>query len=66
MLKETNDLFQEGVIHHMDPRLEQRLNLTRRHFLGRAGLGIGTVALAELLHQDLFAQIVMRSLAGEI
>jgi len=37
----------------MDPRVEQRLSLTRRHFLGRAGIGIGTAALAELLNQDL-------------
>jgi hypothetical protein len=30
--------------------------MTRRHFLGRAGVSIGTVALADLLNQDLFAQ----------
>ena len=42
----------------MDPRLEQRLSLTRRQFLGGAGIGIGTVALGELLNQDLFAQTV--------
>jgi hypothetical protein len=40
----------------MDPRLEQRLRLTRRQFLGGAGIGIGTVALGELLDQDLLAQ----------
>ena len=40
----------------MDPRLEHSINLTRRHFLGRAGVSIGTVALADLLNQDLFAQ----------
>jgi hypothetical protein len=40
----------------MDPRLERSINLTRRHFLGRAGVGLGTVALADLLQQDLLAQ----------
>jgi uncharacterized protein DUF1501 len=48
----------------MDPRLEQRLSLTRRHLLGRAGIGIGTAALAELLHQDLFAQGANRAATG--
>jgi uncharacterized protein DUF1501 len=40
----------------MDPRFEHSINLTRRHFLGRAGVGLGAVALADLLHQDLLAQ----------
>src|SRR6267154_4208126 len=41
----------------MDPRLEHSINLTRRHFLGRAGASIGAVALADLLNHDLlFAQ----------
>ena len=40
----------------MDPRLERSITLTRRHFLGRAGVSIGAVALADLLNQDLFAQ----------
>ena len=41
----------------MDPRLEHSINLTRRHFLGRAGVSIGAVALADLLNHDLlFAQ----------
>jgi hypothetical protein len=48
----------------MDPRLERRLNLTRRQFLGRAGLGRGTAALAELLNQDLFAQTASRVATG--
>ena len=30
--------------------------MTRRHFLGQAGVGIGTAALAELLQCDLLAQ----------
>ena len=29
----------------MDPLLEKRLLLTRRHFFGRAAAGIGTAAL---------------------
>ena len=41
----------------MDPRLERSINLTRRHFLGRAGVSIGAVALADLFNHDLlFAQ----------
>jgi len=48
----------------MDPRLEERLNLTRRHFLGRAGIGIGTAALTELLNQDLFAQATDHAAIG--
>jgi len=49
---------------NMDPRLEERLNLTRRHFLGRAGIGIGTAALTELLNQDLFAQATDHAAIG--
>ena len=44
----------EGVV--MDQRFEVPLNLTRRRFLGTAGLGIGAAALAELLQFDLLAQ----------
>jgi hypothetical protein len=40
----------------MDQRFEVPLNLTRRRFLGQAGLGIGAAALAELLQFDLLAQ----------
>ena len=32
------------------------LLVTRRRFLGQAGIGIGAAALAELLQDDLFAQ----------
>jgi hypothetical protein len=39
----------------MDPLLESRLLLTRRHFFGRLSTGLGTVALAALLNRDLFA-----------
>jgi len=49
---------------NMDPRLEPRLNLTRRRFLGGAGIGIGTAALGELLHQDLFAQSATHAAIG--
>ena len=34
---------------------QQRLFQTRRHFFGRTSLGIGTAALASLLHKDGFA-----------
>jgi hypothetical protein len=37
-------------------RVVDRLQLTRRQFLARAGVGVGATALAELLNQDLFAQ----------
>jgi hypothetical protein len=40
----------------MDQPFEVPLNLTRRRFLGTAGLGIGAAALAELLQFDLLAQ----------
>ena len=33
----------------MDPRLERRLLLTRRHFFDRASIGLGTAALTTLL-----------------
>src|SRR4029079_5147876 len=37
-------------------RLERQLNLRRRQFLGRAGVGLGTAALAELVSQDMMSQ----------
>ena len=40
----------------MNPVAEQNLLLTRRHFFSRMGLGIGTAALASLLHENGFAQ----------
>jgi hypothetical protein len=40
----------------MDPRRELGLLLTRRHFLGRTSAGIGSVALASLLDDQVFAQ----------
>jgi len=36
----------------MNPYLENRLNVTRRHFLGQTGFGIGSLALASLLGKD--------------
>jgi hypothetical protein len=39
----------------MHPITEQQLQINRRHFFGRAAAGIGTAALATLLHQDLMA-----------
>ena len=38
-----------------DPRLEHRLLLTRRHFLGLSSAGIGAAALATLINEDLVA-----------
>ena len=40
----------------MDPRDDLRLTLTRRHFLGRSGVGLGSLALASLLDERLFAR----------
>ncbi|MBZ5590742.1 MAG: DUF1501 domain-containing protein [Acidobacteriia bacterium] len=39
----------------MDPRLEARLLLTRRHFFSRSSTGIGVAALAGLFSRDLHA-----------
>ncbi len=39
----------------MDPSLEREQHLTRRHFFGEAGAGLGTIALASLLDRDLLA-----------
>lgn len=39
----------------MDPRLEARLLLTRRHFFSRTSAGIGVAALASLMSRDLRA-----------
>ena len=39
----------------MNPLLHCRLLLTRRHLLGRAGLGLGALGLASLLNERLFA-----------
>lgn len=38
----------------MNPFLENRFNITRRHFLGKLSAGIGSVALGSLLIPDLF------------
>ncbi|HEX9284944.1 MAG TPA: DUF1501 domain-containing protein [Nitrospirales bacterium] len=40
----------------MDPRIEKRLLLTRRHFFGLTSAGIGAAVLASLLDQELRAQ----------
>src|SRR6267154_4772861 len=40
----------------MDPRIEHAINVSRRMFLRRTGVSLGTMALAELLHDDLFAE----------
>jgi hypothetical protein len=36
-----------------NPFVERQLNITRRHFFGRASLGIGTAALASLLNREI-------------
>jgi hypothetical protein len=40
----------------MDPHLEREWRLTRRHFLGLTGTGIGAAALATLINEDVRAQ----------
>ena len=43
-------------MNHNDPRHENGLAITRRHLFGRAALGVGTAAMAQLLGQsDLLA-----------
>lgn len=39
----------------MDPRLEQKLHINRRHFFGKCAAGIGAAALSSLVNPDLFA-----------
>ena len=39
----------------MNPFLENRLNINRRHFLGKLSMGVGSVALGSLLIPDLFS-----------
>lgn len=45
----------------MNPLIENQLNVNRRHFLGKLGLGIGSAALGSLLIPDLFS-----SSSGEV
>src|SRR5262245_35580288 len=40
----------------MDLGIENQLMMTRRHFFSKCGLGVGTAALASLLHKSGFAQ----------
>src|SRR3954453_9720462 len=49
----------------MDLQREHELLLTRRHFFGRTATGIGTVALASLLNERLFAADVDASLKAQ-
>lgn len=39
----------------MDPRIDQQIQLTRRHFFGQAANGIGAAALGSLLTPNVFA-----------
>src|SRR5438874_876525 len=41
----------------MNPLLENRLLMTRRHFFGRTAAGIGATALGSLLNPNLFAAL---------
>jgi hypothetical protein len=45
-------------------RSHQEMDRTRRQFLSQSGIGIGAIALAELLHCDLFAQSPDASATG--
>ncbi|MBI3862422.1 MAG: sulfatase, partial [Planctomycetia bacterium] len=45
----------------MHPALELRQLLSRRLFFGRAGAGLGSVALASLLEPALFGDDVVKS-----
>src|SRR5262245_52206540 len=45
----------------MNPRLESQKLLTRRLFFNRAGLGLGSLALASLLEPRVFADDVQSS-----
>src|SRR5690349_6454134 len=48
----------------MDPRREHQLLLTRRHFFGRAGTGLGLAGLASLLNDDLTAASAAKDTGG--
>lgn len=48
----------------MNPLLEHRLLLNRRHFFSRTGLGLGTLGLASLLDERLFAAEARGGLPG--
>jgi hypothetical protein len=42
------------MIKNTNPFLENRLNVNRRYFLGKLGVGLGSLALGSLLIKDLF------------
>jgi hypothetical protein len=48
----------------MDPLLESRLLMTRRHFFGRTAAGLGAAALGSLLNPGLFAASGPPAIAG--
>src|SRR5437660_10636430 len=45
----------------MNPILEEKLLLTRRHFFGRMATGVGAAALGSLLNPGLFAALADQS-----
>src|ERR1043166_3289769 len=50
----------------VDPRLENRLLITRRHFFGRAATGIGAAALGSILNPGLFSALAAEADSGTV
>ena len=50
----------------VDPRLENRLLITRRHFFGRAATGIGAAALGSILNPGLFSALAAEADSGKV
>jgi hypothetical protein len=48
----------------MDPRLDRRLSMTRRHFFGLGSTGIGAAALATLLDRSLLGRTGLKGPGG--
>ena len=50
----------------MDPFVENKLRMTRRHFFGQSRLGLGTAALACLVDKDLRGSTDRRLPSSEV
>src|SRR5687768_4337528 len=50
----------------MNPLTQRQLLINRRQFFGRSAVGIGTAALASLLHKDLLGADVTRTSSGPL